>query len=314
MEDKFVKLSVVMSSYNGEQYIKQQLESIQRQERQADEVLIRDDGSTDNTVNIVRQFIEDHHLENWHIKINHQNMGWRANFVNGMIEAKGDLIFFCDQDDIWNSNKLKVMENIMMTSPKINVLASNYQELLESGLGNVGPYASGHQLKQVKLYSNYMFVKAPGCTYCVRKEFATAIAKVWDESYPHDELAWCLALFTDSLYIYTEPLIEWRQHKTSAFAKESKSLKSRSKKLDWIKVSQKFNKSVEKFLPLTVKDDVTNEKTRLLRATDHYLSLRKKFYTSKNAIYGLRLVNYLKLYPRTRQYLADWYLVFFNRN
>lgn len=57
-----------MSSYNGEKYIKEQLKSIQTQERPADEVLIRDDGSTDNTVEIVRQFIKAHHLENWRIE------------------------------------------------------------------------------------------------------------------------------------------------------------------------------------------------------------------------------------------------------
>ena len=72
-----MKLSVIMSSYNGEKNIKKQLESIQAQERPADEVLIRDDGSTDNTVEIVRQFIRVHHLKNWRIEINQENLGWR---------------------------------------------------------------------------------------------------------------------------------------------------------------------------------------------------------------------------------------------
>lgn len=82
-----------MSSFNGENYIEDQLKSIQNQERPADEVLIRDDGSTDNTVKIAQRFIQDHHLENWQVEVNPQNLGWRANFVQGMLEAQGELIF-----------------------------------------------------------------------------------------------------------------------------------------------------------------------------------------------------------------------------
>lgn len=310
--NNLMKLSVVMSSYNGEEYIEDQLKSIQSQERPADEVLIRDDGSTDNTVEIVRQFIESHHLKNWRLEINTKNLGWRTNFVKGMLEAQGELIFLCDQDDIWRSDKLKIMENVMSSNSQINVLTSNYQELVGNKLGDVGPYPAGNRAKKIELYNNYMYVKAPGCTYCLRKKFGQAAAKVWKPEYPHDALVWRLALFTDSLYLYTGPLIKWRQHTTSAFSKESKSLKSKSKKYQWLKVSKEFNDSVREFL---VKyGHITDEKIRLLKITDKYLKLRERFYDSKNPIYGLRLLKYWNLYPRYRQYLADWYLVYFSHN
>lgn len=308
-----MKISVVMSSYNGEKYIEDQLKSIQGQERPADEVLIRDDGSTDNTVKIARHFIQTHHLKNWRVEVNSQNLGWRENFVQGMLEAQGNLIFFCDQDDVWRSEKLKLMEKVMQGNPQINVLASNYQKLLGNELDKIGPYPAGQQVKKIGLYNNYMFVKAPGCTYCVRKEFAQATAKVWNKEYPHDALVWELALFTDSLYLYTKPLIKWRQHQTSAFSKESRLLKTKSKKYRWLEESQRFNNSIREFLAVN-NGQVDNEKKRLLEATDKYLSLRKKFYDIRNPIYGLQLLRYWKLYPRYRQYLADWYLVYFNHN
>lgn len=308
-----MKISVVMSSFNGENYIEDQLKSIHNQERPADEVLIRDDGSTDNTVKIAQRFIQDHHLENWQVEVNPQNLGWRANFVQGMLEAQGELIFFCDQDDVWRSEKLKLMEKVMIANPQINVLASNYQKLLGNELDRIGPYPAGQEVKKIGLYNNYMFVKAPGCTYCVRKEFAQATAKVWNKEYPHDALVWEMALFTDSLYLYTEPLIEWRQHRTSAFSKESRLLKSRSKKYQWLKNSMKFNNSIKEFL-ITNIGQIDTGKKQLLEATDKYLNLRKKFYDSKNPVYGLWLMNYWKMYPRYRQYLADWYLVYLNHN
>ena len=309
-----MKISIVMSSYNGEKYIKSQLKSILNQEESIDEVLIRDDGSTDNTVDIVRQFIKEHNLTNWQIRVNFHNLGWRANFIEGMLEAQGDLIFFCDQDDIWRTDKLKIMKRIMLSNPQINVLASDYQELLSGGKGKIGPYTADDQVKKVELYKNYMYVKAPGCTYCVRKKFAVETAKFWNASYPHDALVWRLALFTDSLYICREPLIYWRQHKTSAFAKESRLLKSRSKKYQLIKASKKFNNSIRKFLLTFYAEKVTNRKEKLVLTSNAYLNLRMSFYDSKNPIYGLRLIKYLKYYPRYRQYLADWYLVYFNHN
>ena len=67
------KISIVLSIYNGEKYIIEQLESIMNQTRVSDEVLITDDGSTDNTVNLVRFFVDNNKLKNWKIFIKQFN-------------------------------------------------------------------------------------------------------------------------------------------------------------------------------------------------------------------------------------------------
>ena len=74
-----MKVSVVLSSYNGEQDIIEQLRSIDGQTRQPDEVLICDDCSTDGTVNLVQNYIEKKRLKNWKLVVNKQNKGWRKN-------------------------------------------------------------------------------------------------------------------------------------------------------------------------------------------------------------------------------------------
>ena len=96
-----MKLSIVLSTYNGEAYITEQLDSILNQTRKADEVLIFDDCSTDNTPQIIEQFISGHNLTTWKFAVNHENKGWKRNFMEGIWSTSGDLVFPCDQDDIW---------------------------------------------------------------------------------------------------------------------------------------------------------------------------------------------------------------------
>ena len=79
-----MKISIVLSSYNGEQDIIEQLQSINEQTRKPDEVLICDDCSTDGTVNLVQNYIEKKRLKNWKLVVNKQNKGWRKNFIDGI--------------------------------------------------------------------------------------------------------------------------------------------------------------------------------------------------------------------------------------
>lgn len=112
-----MNISIVISSYNGSSHIIEQLDSIRNQTRTPDEVLICDDCSTDSTPEIVNKYIKIHSLNNWRIVINQENKGWKRNFIDGIEKSTGDLIFTCDQDDIWRTDKLEIMENIMLKHP-----------------------------------------------------------------------------------------------------------------------------------------------------------------------------------------------------
>lgn len=309
-----MKLSVVISTYNGAQYIQNQLESLKKQERPADEVLIFDDCSKDNTVEIVQNYINNNNLSSkWKITVNRENKGWRKNFIDGIGLATGDLIFPCDQDDYWHSDKLLKMSNIMEKYPEINVLACDYREVFEDGKTHIGSFKPDHKLKKIDLYNNYMLNKLPGCTYCVNKKIAQASQQYWEKGYPHDALLWRLGLFSDALYVYTEDLIDWRKHSTSAFAKEVRELKTKKVKYEWIETAYRLNDSMEEYVKSNPANEHTPQMLALLEKTDHYLRLRKKLYDTNNPIYAIRLAKYWNLYPRYRQYLADWYLVYIKK-
>lgn len=86
-----------MATFNGENYIIPQLESLRNQTRGLDEVLICDDVSTDNTVGLIQSYIQDNNLKNWQLIVNKKNKGWRDNFIDLLNQSTADIIFTCDR-------------------------------------------------------------------------------------------------------------------------------------------------------------------------------------------------------------------------
>ena len=174
-----MRLSIVLSTYNGEVYITEQLDSILNQTRKADEVLIFDDCSTDNTPQIIEQFISEHNLTTWKFAVNHENKGWKRNFMEGIWSTTGDLVFPCDQDDIWKPQKLEQMEKIMAENSQIMVLTSNYESFYDSGKRVCGPEKDDGKLIKQPLSNKVFNIRYPGCTYCIRRKFVEVSKKHW---------------------------------------------------------------------------------------------------------------------------------------
>ena len=114
-----LRISVVVTTYNGKMHLEKQLLSLLQQERAPDEVLIFDDGSTDGTIELVQSFIRKNCLESWQFYVNAKRKGWKQNFMEGLRKAAGDILFPCDQDDIWYPKKLAEMTAVMEQHPEI---------------------------------------------------------------------------------------------------------------------------------------------------------------------------------------------------
>ena len=122
-----------MATYNGAEYVVEQLESIRTQSMPVDEVIIHDDRSTDDTVAIVEKYIREHGLERtWKVSQNPKNLGYAANFIGAVKETVGEYIFFCDQDDIWVPDRVEVMVGQMEEHPKILLLCSEFESFVSS--------------------------------------------------------------------------------------------------------------------------------------------------------------------------------------
>lgn len=98
-----MKISVCIAAYNGGRFIWEQVMSILPQLGEDDEIIVSDDGSIDDTINILNSF----HDKRIKIFINEGRHGVVPNFENALKHSSGDYIFFSDQDDTWNDNKVK---------------------------------------------------------------------------------------------------------------------------------------------------------------------------------------------------------------
>ena len=100
-------ISVCMATHNGGKYIKEQIDSILVQISNEDELIISDDSSTDDTVEIIKK-IKDKRIKLFE---NNKFFSPNLNFENALLHSKGDIIFLSDQDDIWKKDKVKIMGN-----------------------------------------------------------------------------------------------------------------------------------------------------------------------------------------------------------
>jgi glycosyltransferase involved in cell wall biosynthesis len=100
-----MKISIAMASYNGERFLREQLQSIAQQTLKPCELVITDDGSTDRTPEIFAEFAQSAGFPVRFIR-NEKRLGFVGNFMKAASLCTGDLIAFCDQDDVWLSHKL----------------------------------------------------------------------------------------------------------------------------------------------------------------------------------------------------------------
>lgn len=160
-----MKVSIAMATYNGGDYLQEQLQSFIFQARQPDELIITDDCSTDNTKVIVQEFqktapfkVEFHQ--------NEKNLGYCGNFNAALMKTTGDIVFLSDQDDVWFPEKISYMLSLAEKNPEAQVLM-NDAALTDGGLNEVGLTKMG-QIKSAGL-SQQAFVM--GCCCAVRREF-----------------------------------------------------------------------------------------------------------------------------------------------
>lgn len=300
-----MKTSVVLSSYNGAEYIREQLDSLKNQTCDVDEVLILDDCSTDNTVEVVTRYIENNDLIRWRVEVNKKNIGWRKNFISGIKKCTGDVIFTCDQDDIWLPAKIEKMTAIMKNGGEIGMLASSYVPFSIDKPYDLQEFGT-KTLKRVSLPDNLLDVPYPGCTYCIRRTFFEECYPYWIETCPHDALLWRSAAIRGCLYLWDEPLILWRKHSDSAFQSEISRV-TRQSELDW---RSKEEAELQKLQIFADDYNCSIETKNMIVRNLRWCQLRSSFVAKKNVVGGLRLLAFRKQYHSVKRYVKDWFIAF----
>src|SRR3984893_8227806 len=100
------KISIALCTYNGEKFIQKQIDSYLNQTVLPEEIIICDDGSGDNTIDIIHKFIDQNPAIHWQLLQNEKTLGTARNFEKAIGYSSGEFIFLSDQDDIWEKEKI----------------------------------------------------------------------------------------------------------------------------------------------------------------------------------------------------------------
>lgn len=218
-------ISVAIATYNGEKYITQQLLSIYTQSHPVDEVVICDDESTDQTVAIVKSFIETYNLPHWHIEVNKENLGFSSNFLSAVRKTSGDIIFVCDQDDVWETEKVEIMSSMMRSDRTICSLSSQYSAIDSEGRtidNEVLQFKFSKDAALAEIPVEYMIGSSAvrGCTMCISKVVRDAVKNLDDldlnYSLGHDWYLSMLASILGKNYFLNKCLMRYRIHDSNA--------------------------------------------------------------------------------------------------
>jgi glycosyltransferase involved in cell wall biosynthesis len=216
-----VKISVAICTYNGAEFLPAQWESILAQSRQPDEIVICDDGSTDETHAQLQQFVAESPIP-VQFRINERNLGSVKNFEQAITLCTGEVIVLSDQDDVWRGDKLQLIEQAFGNTTSAGLVFSDAEivdeqltPLNRSMWDEVG--FDSHKRKLVSLGRALEVLitgwTVTGATMAFRSGFMKLSLPVPDGiAMIHDGwIALTIAAVADVVMI-EEPLIKYRQH------------------------------------------------------------------------------------------------------
>ena len=211
-------ISVCMATYNGEKYIKEQIDSILIQLGVNDELIISDDGSSDKTLEIIMG-IDDKRIKLYkNINIH----GYAHNFENALKHTSGDYIFFSDQDDVWLPNKVERMlpylksDNFVISDAYI----TNENLEIKDRISTWRKYKKGY-------FRNLYKSIYAGCTCAFTKNIKDFCLPFPETLYiQHDNWIGLLSELKFNVINVNEPLIYYRRHDKNTSGAGSKSSKT----------------------------------------------------------------------------------------
>jgi glycosyltransferase involved in cell wall biosynthesis len=219
-----ISVSVAMATYNGQKFIREQLDSLAAQEYLPSELVITDDASSDKTVAIAQQFAKAVPFP-VHIHRHEKRMGFRANFMRAAGHCISDLIAFCDQDDIWSPRKLALCVE-PFRDPAVLLTYHNAEVVTETGerLGSLDHFASVPRTPPLALCA-VRLETLPGFTEVFRRSILE-LSDLWEMSLDpndltvpmaHDQWVFFIASVFGNIVYIDEDLASYRQHGSNLF-------------------------------------------------------------------------------------------------
>ena len=285
-------VSVCMGTYNGETYIEQQLNTILRQTKAPEEVILCDDGSTDSTVSIIEQFIRKNGLNGkWKLYRNKINKGYPSNFYYACSLCNEEIVFLADQDDIWKNDKIEKMCRVMEENPRAKSICCkfNLMDEKEQEIHSIMAPTHAHETGEVRNVSiEEVFYKCqwPGMVMAYRRDWYESWTK-GNYQIPHDFLIAARAAEEGGFFQIDETLAYHRRHDHNTGGEEHhiRKLLNKDRKLkeiqDYLQILQQFLK--EEVLTTETAKLLLNRKTTVMQQREAALQSGRISAVIKNA-------------------------------
>ncbi len=216
-----MRFSVALCTYNGSFFVKEQLDSILQQTLLPSQIVISDDQSQDNTIEVLNDYVKAHPHVEFVILENETNVGVIKNFERCLKRCSGDFIFFADQDDVWEKNKIAAFadfiiqsggssDEIFMAYSDLEIVDSKLQMLKPSFLHETHFKLCRPDKDQFQelIIRNWI----PGCASVISRKLQMTALPFPNTVHMHDHWVALIAICYGRLLFLNKPLIKYRQH------------------------------------------------------------------------------------------------------
>ncbi|MFJ8067874.1 glycosyltransferase family 2 protein [Peribacillus sp. NPDC096447] len=273
--DNNIRIDILLATYNGQDYIDEQIKSLFLQTYDNWRLIIRDDGSTDSTINIINEYVKEYPEKISVIRDQDRNLGPARNFSRLLNNSLADYIMFCDQDDFWKPKKIEMSLEKMgylekKYSKKVPILVHTDLEVVDGNLNQLSESMFKYQqLNSENKKLNQLLTQnnVTGCTLMINKSLANICKPMPEDIIMHD---WWLALNASAfgeIGFVNYSTIKYRQHGKNEVGAKGYSVSYFANKLkDLNKVCKSVTKGInqaEIFYKLN-KDNLSNDQLHLL--------------------------------------------------
>lgn len=304
-----------MTYYNGERFVSEQLNSLEKQMKYINELIISDDHSLDEQYLILFDNVSKIELKKKaYILRNSKNLGYANNFFSVINKSTCKYVFLCDQDDIWNESKIRDMVAVMESNDDINLLCCDLQPVYSDNNApkwdrkNLADMKNDGSIERCNDIKRNHHLRRSGCTMCVRRSFFEQVKPYWVDGWAHDDFLWKMSVYSKSCAILHKILIQRRLHSDNASEIKVRTLDWRIKELESMKLQH------EMLLRYCNNQNIGSTFTDVICHNIDALKLRLRFLHSRNIfLWFLIIQKYRDTYTgRWKGILLDLFLTIFN--
>ena len=221
-------IQILLATYNGARFLQEQLDSLFAQTRQDFTLLVRDDGSTDNTLQIVRDYQQRYPDRIRIITDRRKNLGATRNFGCLLEHADADYIFCCDQDDIWKPDKveMEMREMAVLEQADTTVPCLVFSDMM--AIDEVGHVQNDSVWQQLHLHPDFFTLNRllvqnipHGCTMLINRPMRNLAVPLPKEALLHDHWIALLAASCGRWKAISEPTVLLRNHGSNVTRKQT---------------------------------------------------------------------------------------------